>query len=203
MTPNAQMSARLSTGRPPRLFRAHVRGGAEHHPHFGRRRRHRDGRHRVAPPAAAGHGHSLRQAEIEHLHRAVVQTLILAGFEIAVDDALFVGGVQRLGDLSGDRQGVGPPDWAAPMSGERSSPSTSSMTSAVRLAVFFGAVDGRDVRVVQRRERPGLAQRIGRRARMGERTSRVHLDRDVTFSLVSRARETWPIPPSPMAALTS
>jgi hypothetical protein len=44
----------------------------------------------------------LRQAEIEHLHDATRSDLDVRRLEIPMDDALFVGGFKRIGDLLGD-----------------------------------------------------------------------------------------------------
>ena len=46
----------------------------------------------------------LRQAEVQHLHRAVRPDLDVGGLQVAVDDALLVRGFERLGDLLRDRQ---------------------------------------------------------------------------------------------------
>ena len=60
-----------------------------------------------------------------------------------MDDALLVRGFERVGNLAGDRQRVGERDRArARSSADRSSPSTSSMTSACdRRSDLFEAVD--------------------------------------------------------------
>ncbi len=47
-----------------------------------------------------------------------------------MNDPLFVRGVERIGDLPGDRQRVGAVMGPRAMTSDRSSPSTSSMTSA-------------------------------------------------------------------------
>ena len=49
----------------------------------------------------------LGEAEVEHLHRAVGADLDVGGLEIAMDDALLVRGVERVGDLARDRQRLG------------------------------------------------------------------------------------------------
>ena len=49
---------------------------------------------------------SFRQAEVEHLHRAVRAHLDVRWLEVAMDDPLFVRGFERLGDLLRDRQCV-------------------------------------------------------------------------------------------------
>jgi hypothetical protein len=53
-----------------------------------------------------------RQAEIEHLHRAVRGDLDVRRLQVAVDDALLVGGVERVRDLPRDGERSG--DWEAP-----------------------------------------------------------------------------------------
>ena len=54
----------------------------------------------------AGRFQRLRQAEVEHLHRAVGAHLDVRRLQVAVDDALLVRGLERVGDLPRDRQGV-------------------------------------------------------------------------------------------------
>jgi hypothetical protein len=60
----------------------------------------------VLRTGAAGRFHGLRQAEVQHLHRPVVANLDVRGLQIAMDHARLVGGLQRAGDLVGDRQRV-------------------------------------------------------------------------------------------------
>ena len=71
-----------------------------------------------------------------------------------MDDALLVRGLERVGDLPGDRQRLGQRHRSARDAiADRSSPSTSSITSARAAArSVLDAVDVRDVRVVQRRQ---------------------------------------------------
>ena len=54
----------------------------------------------------------LRQPEIEHLHRAVVCELDVGGLQIAMHNSAFMRRVERLGDLTGDRQRFVERDWA-------------------------------------------------------------------------------------------
>ena len=99
------MSLRLSTGAPFGLLRAHVRGGAEDHAQpvviagdviVGDWR---------ARPATAGRRlQRLREAEVQHLHRAVRPHLDVRRLQIAMNDALLVRRFERLGDLLRDRQ---------------------------------------------------------------------------------------------------
>ena len=65
-----------------------------------RRRERRRVRQRARRRARrAGRVHRLREAEVEHLHRAVGADLDVRGLQIAMDDALLVRGLERLGDL--------------------------------------------------------------------------------------------------------
>ena len=54
----------------------------------------------VAGDVALVRQRRLRQAEVEHLHRAGGGELDVRRLEIAVDDPLLVRGLERLGDLS-------------------------------------------------------------------------------------------------------
>ena len=87
------------------LLRRHVGGRAQDHPAH-RHRRGGDGRRiRLVAGRVRIRGiERLGQTEVEHLHGAVRPDLDVRGFQVAVDDALFVSGLQRLGDLPGDRQ---------------------------------------------------------------------------------------------------
>ena len=50
--------------------------------------------------------HRFREAEVEDFHRAIGAHFDIGRFQIAVDDALFVRGLERLRDLLRDGQGV-------------------------------------------------------------------------------------------------
>jgi hypothetical protein len=101
--------------------------------------------------------------EIEHLHGAVGAHLDVGGLEIAMDDALFVGSFEGIGDLFGDRDDVGGRHCAVArndgreivavdeLHDERQPRARLILASACsRRAVE--SVDRGDVRVVQRRE---------------------------------------------------
>ena len=102
------MSARLSTALPRACSGRHVGGGAEDHAHLRRtcavnvgelrEVRRRRGSRRV---------HRLGETEVEHLHRAVGADLDVGRLQIAMDDALLVRRLERVGDLARDRQRVG------------------------------------------------------------------------------------------------
>ena len=65
---------------------------------------------RSAPPQSV---HRLRQAEVEHLHRAVRPDLDVRGLQVPVDDAVLVRCLECLGDLFRDRQRLFDRDRAA------------------------------------------------------------------------------------------
>ena len=87
-----------------RLLGAHIGRSTENHTvrmsHLDRHGRHMrsDVRRRVSD--------RLRQSEVEHFHGAVLAHLDVGRLEIAMDDALLVGGFEGLGDLSCDGQGI-------------------------------------------------------------------------------------------------
>ncbi len=54
----------------------------------------------------AGSLDCLGQAEIEHLHHAVGTQLHIGWLEVAVDDSALVRGVQSVGELSPDGNGL-------------------------------------------------------------------------------------------------
>ena len=120
-----------------------------------------------------------------------------------MDDPLFVRGFERLSDLLRDGQRLV----------ERDRTTRNKLRQVVTVDEFhhqrghapalFQAVDSRDVRVIQRRQRLGFTLEAREpisvvRDRLGRiliATSR--------SSFVSRARKTCPMPPSPMLAITS
>ena len=69
-----------------------------------------------------------------------------------MDDALLVRGFERLGNLLRDRQRLVDRNRSLRDAVGERRPSTSSMTSAGHAVGLFEAVDGRDVRMVQRGE---------------------------------------------------
>ena len=124
------MSARLSTALPARLLGRHVGGGAEDH--AGPSWRTVSVGAVVEPTRQLVHGPiGLGEAEVEHLDRAVRRDLDVRRLEVAVDDALLVRRLERLGDLPRDRQRlVEQESRRCAMRSASVGPSTSSMTSA-------------------------------------------------------------------------
>ena len=116
---------------------------------------------------------------------------------------MLVRGVERLGDLLRDRQRLVERDRAARDALRQIVALDEFHHERVHAAGFFQAVDGGDVRMIQRGEDFGFA--LKPREPVGvvrERSGRI-LIATSRFSLVSRARYTWPIPPSPICAVTS
>ena len=151
-TPNAHTSARLSARCPracsglmyaavPRIIPACVIAGVVI----------------VGDIDALGDGrrgglHRLRQPEVEHLHRAVGADLDVRRLQIAVDDALLVRGFERLGDLLRDGQRLVERDRAARDALRRVVALDEFHHERGHAAAFFEAVDGGDVRMIQRGE---------------------------------------------------
>ena len=89
---------------PARLLGAHVGGRPHHRVGAGLARRQRV---RSGLVAARIGDDGFGQAEVEHLHHAVGRELDVGRLQIAVDDALFVRGVERVHDLAGDADHLG------------------------------------------------------------------------------------------------
>ena len=88
----------LVDGLPSRLLRTHVGRRAEDGPFL--RAAHGHGRRLQLA------GRRLREAEVQHLHDAVRSDFDIRRFEIPVNDPFLVRGVERIGDLTRDRERV-------------------------------------------------------------------------------------------------
>ena len=112
------------------------------------------GRSGLGQPGFAG---QLGQSEIEDLGQAVRGDHDIARLDVAVDDAVFVGLGQSLGDLGGDADRVGRGQRAA---GDPLLEGLAGITGHgdVETAVlrFVDVVNGADVRVVEARRGAGL-----------------------------------------------
>ena len=75
---------------------------------------------------------------------------------------------------------------------------TSSMREEARAVDVVQAVDRGDVRVVERREQLGLALEARQALGIAGEAVGEDLDRDVALERVSVARQTSPMPPSPI-----
>jgi hypothetical protein len=120
----------------------------------------------------------LRQSKIEHLHGAVVAQLDVRGLEIAMDDALLVSRLQRLGDLTGDRKRlIERHGRASDVLGQRLP--VNELHDQRRDAVrFLQSVDLGDVRVIQGSEDFRFALKASKALHVTRQRLRQHLDGD-------------------------
>ncbi len=146
---------RLAAG----LLGAHVGRGPEDHAGLGPLARHRRGAGGVARVQGGGGvaREGLGEAEVEDLDLAVGRELDVGGLEVAVDDALAVGLLERLGDL--------PRDGERLVDGERAAREPLREVLARHqlhrqrheALALLEPVDRRDIRVAERREDLRLA----------------------------------------------
>ena len=130
-------------------------------------------------------------SEVEHVHRAVgpdLPDLDVCRFQTAMDDAPVVRAFQRVGDLL---QSAAPrrSEWPRAQCAARSSPSTSSMTSAVKSGVFLEAVDRPDVRIVEGREHFCFALKARKAIRVAGQPGASHVDRRRPFQMAVGRRD--------------
>ncbi len=119
----------------------------------------------------------LGEAEVEHLHLAVRRQLDVRGLEVAVDDTLLVGLLERLGHLLRNRKGL--------LHGHR--PALQPLGEVLafdqleheeELAIrLLEAVDGGDAGVVERREQLRLAAEASQPLGVLRHLGREHLQR--------------------------
>src|SRR5207247_3564838 len=110
----------------------------------------------------------LRQAEVDHLHHALIGRMRrvdgcalkddVGGLQIAMDDRLLVRGFERVSNLPCDSKGFGDgePRWSTKPPGERL-PFDELEHQAVQPGTLLDTVDGADVRMVERCQQPRLA----------------------------------------------
>jgi len=123
----------------------------------------------------------LCQSEVEHLHRAVVAYFHVGRLEIAMHDALFVRGFERLGDLSRDGQRLVDRDGALDNAICESRPVDELHHQRDNAIAFLEAVQDGDVGMVQRGEYFGFALKSCEPFRVGGERVWQHLQRDLTF----------------------
>ena len=162
-----------------RLLRTHVGRGAEDHPGLCHRRCGQRRRLRHARRRACGRVQRLSEAEVEHLDRAVGAHLDVGGFQIAVNDPLFVGGFERLGDLFRDRQRLVDGNRAAGDPLRQVFTLNEFHDEGVHPRRFLKPVDRGDVRMVERRQRLGLALEPCEAFGISGERVRQDLDRDL------------------------
>ena len=123
----------------------------------------------------------LRQPKVEDLHRAVGTDLDIGRLQIAMDNPVLVCRVERIGDLSGDRQGFGKGNRATRDAPGQVLALGQLHDERVKVRALLDAVDLRDVRMVKCCERFGLAIEAGQSfGVVGERLGQ-HLQCDVAI----------------------
>ena len=123
----------------------------------------------------------LRKAEVEHLDGAIRPQLDVRRLQVAVDDAVLVGGFDRFDDLSRDWQGI--------VERKRTLCDTVGEGRAldqlehqrVNVPTFFESVDRSDVRMVERRENLRFALESRETVGIGREGIREDLERDVAI----------------------
>ena len=105
-----------------------------------------------------------------------------------MNDPLLVRRLERLGDLLRDRQGLVERDRTSRDPVGESSPSTSSITSAVVPSDFLQSVNGGDVRMVECGEHFGFTLKAREAIRISRHCHGQHLDGDLALQIrVGRA----------------
>ena len=137
---------------------------------------------------------TLRQTEVDHFHPAVGEQDDVCRLQIAMDDAFFVGRVQCVRDLPRDRQRVADRNGSQgtvfrPRQSLRERLSFDELEDeGVHAISIFEAVDGPDVRMIERSERARLALEACMPVGIGGEAGGQDLDRDVATELrVARA----------------
>src|SRR5205814_544887 len=94
----------------------------------------------------------LGETEVEDLHLTLGGQHDIGRLQIAMDDPFLVRRLERVDDLAGDREGIGEWDGARNQSLRQRFAIDELEDKKSRAARFLEAVDGRDVRMIQRRE---------------------------------------------------
>ena len=126
--------------------------------------------------------------------------------QVAMDDLLIVRGLERVGDLPRDRQGL-----VERQTGGRDVRSRDQVSEGRPVDVFenqragfFEPVNRRDVRMVQRREHLRLSREARHPLGVERELRGQHLDRDIASESACRGRDsTSPIPPAPISEVIS
>jgi hypothetical protein len=139
ITPPVGASAR-------RLFRAHIRGGADDHAGCRQRKR---GCGRFRRIGGKGDVKRFRKAEVEDLHATVVTHLDVGRLEIAMHDALLVRGGERIQNLTRDGHCVGQRKAAARDHLRECLTFHELHDDGADVLDFFEAVDRSNVRVIE------------------------------------------------------
>ena len=130
----------------------------------------------------------LGQAEVEHLDLSARRDEDVAGLEIAVDDALGMRRLERVGHADGQVQHDGHREWPPPNRGPQRLAFDQLHRDEMLAVVLADVVDGADVGVIQRRGRARFAPQPFRSLRVRDEVWRQELEGDgATESGVSGA----------------
>ena len=122
------------------------------------------------------------QAEVEDLGGAIDGRLDVGGLQVPVHDAALVRGLERVGDVAGNAQGVR--QWQRGRRqaiGQRGPLHQLHHDGPLGRPGVLEAVDGGDVGMAQCRERPGLALEPREPLSITSEGGRQNLDRDVAI----------------------
>jgi hypothetical protein len=128
------------------------------------------------------------QTEIEHFDGAVLAHFDVRGLQIAMDDPLLVRRLQRVGNLPRDRQRLIERYGALCNPVGQGGPFNQLQHQGADAVGFFQAVNGGDVRMVQRGEHLRFASEPRNAILVGDKEFRQALIATSRSSLVSRAR---------------
>ena len=154
---------------------------------------------RRVPARAAVLRRQLREAEVEHLHRAAAGQEDVRRLDVAMQDAFGVRGVERVGDLRRDVEHL-PQIERPPRQLAIERLAVEQLHREIQLAlVLVEAVDRADVRMIERRRGARLAAEAFDRFFAGGVAGRQHLQRDLAAELQCPGRGT-PRPSRPRPA---
>ncbi len=149
----------------------------------------------ITATAAHEFGGKLGEAEIENLHVTALGDEDVAGFNVAMNDAFGMGGVEAVGNLNCEAdQGLGVERTAGNHGAQ--SKAVEELHDEVRVTFLFGdLVNGADVGMVQGRGGAGLAAKAFERLRVVGKFVRQEFERDEAaelqiFGLVDDAHPT-------------
>ena len=111
-------------------------------------------------------GHYFRQSEVEDLGVAARGDEDVCGLDVAVNDAVGMGGVERVGDFDSQRKQVSVSSGRPPMACLSVTPSRNSMAMKAWPFMLADLIDGADVGMVQRGRRLGFALETGESLRI-------------------------------------
>ena len=167
---------------PSRLLRAHVSGRAKNQSRL------RDRRH-TRVRLTAGDQRIPCETEIEDLGDAVRRELDVGGFEIAMDDAALVRRVERVDELTCDRDRLVDREFPLrPHPRVERLPLDQLHHDGGEPRPLLQAVDGRNIRVVERRQNPRFALEPCEPVLIRREQPWQNLDRDLAMQLgIARA----------------